>query len=166
MSKNKKQKDCYRSMDNSRKPICKRNENSQCILCQQAEVRYNTTRQEILQIRKMKNRQLAMKSRDNQALKWDDLLAENYALENEEREAAHTLAVIEWEKQQLMSAIYYKNMEKAWCQDQIISNVANMIIQHPEDTITHLNSTFGNIMRNEQETIVARVHPEVHYAQH
>ena len=59
MSKNKKQKDCYRSMDNSRKPICKRNENSQFILCQQAEVRYNTTRQEILQIRKMKNRQSA-----------------------------------------------------------------------------------------------------------
>ena len=166
MSGTKKQKDCYRSMDNSRKPICKRSPNSQCILCQQAEIRYNIARQEILQIRKMKNRQSAMRSRDNQALKWDDLLAENYALENEKWEAANTLATIEWEKQQLMSAIYNKNMEKAWYQDQVISNVANMIIQHPEDTVIHLHSTFGNIMEDEQETIIARVHPDVSFAQH
>ena len=107
-----------------------------------------------------------MRSRDNQALKWDDLLAENYALENEKWEAANTLATIEWEKQQLMSAIYNKNMEKAWYQDQVISNVANMIIQHPQDTIIHLHSTFGNIMEDERETIIARVHPDVSFAQH
>ena len=107
-----------------------------------------------------------MKSRDNRALKWDDLMAENFALENEKWQATNELAAITWEKQQLISDIYNKNMEKTWQLNQIISNVANMIIQHPEDTITHLHSTFGTIMRDEQEAIITTVQPEVHDASH
>ena len=103
-----------------------------------------------------------MKSRDNQALKWEDLLAENFALENEKWEATNTLAAIAWEKQQLISAIYKKNMEKTGKLDQIVSNISNMIIQHPEDTITHLHATFGTVMGNKQEAIIATMQPEAH----
>ena len=160
MSKNKKQKNCYRSIDDARKPVCRIKPNSQCELCKQADIRYNIKRQAILQIRKIKNRQSAMKSRDNHALKWDDLVAENFALENDKWQATNDLAAIEWEKQQLMAKIYNKNMEKTWRLNQIVSEVANMIIQHPEDTITHLQSTFGTVMRNDQEAIINTMHPE------
>ena len=101
-----------------------------------------------------------MKSRDNHALKWDDLVAENFALENDKWQATNDLAAIEWEKQQLMAKIYNKNMEKTWRLNQIVSEVANMIIQHPEDTITHLQSTFGTVMRNDQEAIINTMQPE------
>ena len=36
-----------------------------------------------------------MKSRDNKALKWDDLLAENFALQNQRDEITDTLSAIE-----------------------------------------------------------------------
>ena len=153
MSKTKKQKTCYRSSDDARKPICRKKSITQCELCKQADIRYKIKRQEILQIRKIKNRQSAMKSRDNHALKWDDLVAENFALENEKWQATNELAAITWKNQQLIADIYNKNMEKTWRLNEIVSDVANMIIQHPEDTITHLQSTFGTVMRNEQEAI-------------
>ena len=101
-----------------------------------------------------------MKSRDNRALKWDDLVAENFALENEKWQATNELAAITWEKQQLIAEIYNKKVKKTGRLNQIVSEVANMIIQHPEDTITHLHSTFGTVMTNEQEAIITTVQPE------
>ena len=53
-----------------------------------------------------------MKSRDNKALKWDDLLADNFALQNQKDEVSETLAAIERDKQQLMTAIYNKSLER------------------------------------------------------
>ena len=85
-----------------------------------------------------------MKSRDNKALKWDDLLAENFALQNQKDEVTDTLAAIERDKQQLMTAIYNKRVERACWIDQRLSNVSKFIVQHPEDTITHLQETLGN----------------------
>ena len=164
MSKTKKQKNCYRSIDNARKPICRNKSNIQCELCKQADIRYNIKRQEILQIRKIKNRQSAMKSRDNRALKWDDLLAENFALENEKWQATNELAAITWEKQQLIAEIFNKKVKTTGQLNQIVSEVVDMIIQHPEDTITHLHSTFGTVMRNEQEAIITTVQPEANDA--
>ena len=85
-----------------------------------------------------------MKSRDNKALKWDDLLADNFALQNQKDEVSETLAAIERDKQQLMTAIYNKRVERACWIDQRLSNVSKFIVQHPEDTITHLQNTFGD----------------------
>ena len=85
-----------------------------------------------------------MKSRDNKALKWDDLLADNFALQNQKDEVSETLAAIERDKQQLMTAIYNKRVERACWIDQRLSNVSKFIVQHPEDTITHLQETLGN----------------------
>ena len=160
MSKTKKQKNCYRSIDNVRKPICRKKLNTQCELCEQADIRYNIKRQEILQNRKIKNRQSAMKSRDNRSLKWDDLKTDNFLLEDEKWQATNELAAITWENQRLVAEIYKKNAERTWRLHQIVSDVAKMIIQHPEDTITHLHSTFGTVMTNEQEAIITTVQPE------
>ena len=85
-----------------------------------------------------------MKSRDNRALKWEDLLAENFALQNQKNEVTDTLAAIERDKQQLITAIYNKSLEKARRIDQRLSNVSKFIVQHPEDTIAHLQETFGD----------------------
>jgi RNA recognition motif-containing protein len=86
-----------------------------------------------------------MKSRDNRALKWDDLLAENFALQNQKDEVTNTLSAIERDKQRLMTAIYNKSLERARRIDQRLSNVSKFIVQHPEDTITHLQETFGDL---------------------
>ena len=101
-----------------------------------------------------------MKSRDIQSLKWDDLKTDNFLLEDEKWQATNELAAITWENQRLIAEIYNKNVEKIWRLHQIVSDVAKMIIQHPEDTITHLHSTFGTVMTNEQEAIITTVQPE------
>ena len=144
MPRIRKQKVCYRSIDDSRKPKCRRIATVQCNLCQLANDRYNVKRQGILHLRKFKNKQSAMKSRDNKALKWDDLLAENFALQNQKEEVTNTLAAIERDKQQLIMAIHNKSLEKARRIDQRLSNVSKFIVQHPEDTIAHLQETFGD----------------------
>ena len=92
-----------------------------------------------------------MKSRDIRSLKWDDLKTDNFLLEDEKWQATNELAAITWENQRLVAEIYKKNAERTWRLHQIVSDVAKMIIQHPEDTITHLHSTFGTVMTNEQE---------------
>jgi predicted transcriptional regulator len=163
MPKLRKRKDCYRLMDDSRRPNCRKNTVGQCSLCQQADIRYNVKRQEVLQLRKIKNRQSAMRSRDNQALKWDDLWAENFALQNKKDEVTNTLSAIEREKQQLIAAIYNKGLERAWRTDQIVSNVSKFIVQHPEDAITHLHETFGNLVTHEpdeNETVITNFEPD------
>ena len=144
MPRIRKQKVCYRSIDDSRKPKCRRIATVQCNLCQLANDRYNVKRQDILHLRKFKNKQAAMKSRDNKALKWDDLLAENFALQNQKEEVTKTLAAIERDKQQLIRAIHDKSLEKAHRINQRLSNVSKFIVQHPEDTIAHLQETFGD----------------------
>ena len=162
MAKTKTQKECYRSMDNSRKPYCRKYSNIQCELCRQADIRYNIRKQDKLQIRKLKNRQSAKKSKDTQALKWNNLLNENAALEQENSKATNELAAITWEKQRLISAIYNKTMEKTWRSNQIIADVANMIIRNPEDTIAHLHSNFGTIMGDEQDGDITAMQSEDH----
>ena len=131
-------------MDDSRKPKCRNLTTAQCNLCQLANDRYDVKRQDILHLRKFKNRQSAMKSRDNRALKWEDLLAENFALQNQKNEVTDTLAAIERDKQQLITAIYNKSLEKARRINQRLSNVSKFIVQHPEDTIAHLQETFDD----------------------
>ena len=157
MSRIRKQKDCYRSIDDSRKPTCRKVTTARCNLCQLANTRYHVRRQNILQLRKFKNRQSAMKSRDNKALKWEDLLADNFALQNQKDDLSETLAAIERDKQQLMTAIYNKRVERAGWIDQRLSNVSTFIVQHPEDAITHLQNTFGN-----PETQIPHVHDNIH----
>ena len=82
----------------------------------------------MLEIRKMKNRQSAMRSRDNRTLKWDDLVAENYALKQEEYEAEKALFDIEQEKRQLSADIHSKGLERAWRMDQVASDVSRFIV--------------------------------------
>ena len=144
MPKVRKEKECYRSVDDSRKPNCRKFSSTLCNLCYQADIRYNTRREEILEIRKMKNRQSAMRSRDNRALKWDDLVAENYALKQEEYEAEKALFDIEQEKQQLSTDIHSKSLERAWRMDQMASVISRFIVLNPDETIFHLRQTFGN----------------------
>ena len=158
-----KQKDCYRSIDDSKRPNCRRFTTTQCNLCQQAHVRYNVKKQDILHLRRITNRQSAMTSRNNHALIWDDLLAENFALQNKKDEVTNTLSAIEREKQQLIAAIYNKGLERAWRTDQIVSNVSKFIVQHPEDAITHLHETFGNLVTHEpdeNETVITNFEPD------
>ena len=71
------------------------------------------------------------------------------SLHNEKNEVTNTLAAIEREKQQLIAAIYNKSLEKARKTHQILSNVAKFIIQNPEETITHEQETFGDLVTNE-----------------
>ena len=89
-------------------------------------------------------------------------MAENLALQIQEEEATTILSAIESEKQELMAAIYNKGLEKTWRQDQIVSNVSKFMIQHPEDTITHLHETFGNLVSKEPDYDNRMVQPEVH----
>ena len=151
MPKVKKEKECYRSMDNSRKPNCRKFSSTLCHLCHQADIRYSTRREEILQIRKMKNRQSAMQSRDNYALKWDDLLAENFALEQEDHEADKALFDIGQERQRLLTAIHNKSLERAWRVDQVAIDISRFIVQNPDETIVHLRQTFGNTVSYQQD---------------
>ena len=129
-----------------------------------ADDRYNVKRQDVLQLPKFKNRHSVIKSKDKKALQWDNLLATKFALQNQSDKVNETLVAIERDKQQLMTAIYNKSLGRARRIDQKLSNVAKFIVQHPEDTITHLHSTFGTLMRNEQEAIITTVQPEANDA--
>ena len=131
-------------MDDSRRPNCRKFSSTLCNLCYQADIRYSTRREEILEVRKIKNRQSAMRSRDNRALRWDDLVAENYALKQEEYEAEKALFDIEQEKRQLLADIHSKNLEKAWRMDRVASDVSRFIVLNPDETIYHLHQTFGS----------------------
>ena len=64
-----------------------------------------------------------MKARDDKALKRDDLWAENFALQNVKLDVTKTLFNIEQVKQQLISAIYNKNLEKSWRTNQMASTL-------------------------------------------
>ena len=90
-----------------------------------------------------------MKARDDKALKRDDLWAENFALQNVKLDVTNTLFNIEQVKQQLISAIYNKNLEKSWRTNQMASTLSEVIVKHPEDTITHLYGTFGNLVTHD-----------------
>ena len=106
-----------------------------------ADDRYNVKRQDVLQLPKFKNRHSVIKSK---VLQWDNLLATKFALQNQSDKVNETLVAIERDKQQLMTTIYNKSLERARKIDQKLSNVAKFIVQHPEDTITHLQETLGN----------------------
>ena len=62
----------------------------------------------MLEVRRARNRASAARSRDNRALRWDDLVAENYALKQEEYEAEKALYDLELEKRQLFADIHAK----------------------------------------------------------
>ena len=131
-------------MNDSRKPNCRKVTTVQCNLCQMADDRYNVKRQNVLQLPKFKNRHSVIKSKDKKALQWDNLLATKFALQNQRDKVNETLVAIERDKQQLITAIYNKSLDRARKIDQKLSNVAKFIVQHPEDTITHLHETLGS----------------------
>ena len=139
-------------MDDLRRPKCRKFSSTLCSLCYQADIRYSTRREEILEVRKVKNRQSAMRSRDDRALRWDDLVAENYALEQEEYEAEKALFDIEQEKKQLSADIHSKSLERAWRMDQMASDISRFIVLNPDDTIFHLRKTFGSPLPYQQDS--------------
>ena len=144
-------KECYRSGDDSRKPNCRKFSAALCSLCYQADLRYRARRDEILEVRRARNRASAMRSRDNRALRWDDLVAENYALKQEEYEAEKALYDIEQEKRQLSADIHSKNLERAWRVDRVASDVSRFIVLNPDETILHLCHTFGSPVPKQQD---------------
>ena len=97
---------CYRSSDDSRKPNCRKFSADLCSLCYQADLRYRARREEMLEVRRARNRASAARSRDNRNLRWDDLVAENFALRQEEYEAEKALYDLEVEKRQLTADIH------------------------------------------------------------
>ena len=77
----------------------------------------------MLEVRRARNRASAARSRDNRDLRWDDLVAENYALQQDEYEAEKALYDLELEKRQLIADIHGKNLERAWRVDMVASDV-------------------------------------------
>ena len=142
---------CYRSSDDSRKPNCRKFSADLCSLCYQADLRYRARREEMLEVRRARNRASAARSRDNRALRWDDLVAENYALQQEEYEAEKALYDLELEKRQLLADIHGKNLERAWRVDMVASDVSRFIVLNPEETILHLCHTFGSPVPKQQD---------------
>ena len=143
MPRVKKAKDCYRSLDDSRRPKCRKFAAIMCGPCEQADARYVTRRAEILLIRKEQNRQSAARSRDNFALKRDDVLAEDYALRQEEYECDMTLYNLEQERRQLLAAIHSKCLERDWRMEQVTTDISGSIIKNPDEAILYLCQTLG-----------------------
>ena len=86
-----------------------------------------------------------MRSRDTYALKWDDLLAENFALKQEDYESDKTLFDLEQEKKRLLTAIHNKGLERAWRMDQMAIDISGFIVQNPDEAILYLRQTFGSL---------------------
>ena len=105
----------------------------------------------MLEVRRARNRASAARSRDNRALRWDDLVAENYALKQEEYEAEKALYDLEVEKRQLSADIHGKNLERAWRVDRVANDVSRFILLNPEETILHLCHTFGSPVPEQQD---------------
>ena len=116
-----------------------------CGPCQEADARYGTRRDEILRVRKEKNRQSASRSRDTRALNWDDLLAEDFALKQEDYECDKALFDLEQEKRRLLTAIHNKCLERAWRMEQVATNISGFIVQNPDEAILYLRQTFGSV---------------------
>ena len=142
---------CYRSSDDSRRPTCRKFSAEMCSLCYQADLRYRVRRAEVLEVRRARNRESAARSRDNRNLRWDDLVAENFALRQEEYEAEKALYDLEVTKRQLIADIHGKNSERAWRVDQVASDVSRFILLNPEETILHLCHTFGSLVPEQED---------------
>ena len=142
---------CYRSSDDSRRPTCRKFVAGLCSMCYQADLRYRARREEVLEARRERNRASAARSRDNRDLRWDDLVAENYALLQEEYEAEKALYDLEVEKRKLTAAIHGKNLEKAWRVDCVANDVSRFILMNPDETITYLCHTFGSPVPGQQD---------------
>ena len=142
---------CYRSSDDSRRPTCRKFSADMCSLCYQADLRYRARREEMLEVRRARNRASAARSRDNRNLRWDDLVAENFALRQEEYEAEKALYDLEVEKRQLSADIHGKNLERAWRVDRVANDVSRFILLNPEETILHLCHTFGSPVPEQQD---------------
>ena len=144
---------CYRSSDDSRRPTCRKLAAGLCSLCYQADLRYRARREEVLEVRRARNRASAARSRDNRDLRWDDLVAENFSLQQEEYEAAKALYDLEVEKRKLNAAIHGKVVERAWRLDCVANDVSRYILLNPEGTIMHLCHTFGSPVPEQQEDV-------------
>ena len=142
---------CYRSSDDSRRPTCRKFAAGLCSLCCQADLRYRAKREEVLEVRRARNRASAARSRDNRNLRWDDLVAENFALRQEEYEAEKALYDLEVAKRRLTADIHGKVVERAWRLDCVANDVSRYILLNPEETILQLCHTFGSPVPEQQE---------------
>ena len=142
---------CYRSIDDTRRPTCRKFAAGLCSLCSQADLRYRARRAEALEIRRAKNRASAARSRDNRNLRWDDLIAENFALRQEEYEADKALYDLEVEKRKLIADIHGKVAERAWRVDCVANDVSRYIMLNPEETIMQLCNALGSPVPEQQE---------------
>ena len=142
---------CYRSIDDTRRPTCRKFATGLCSLCCQADLRYRARREEVLEVRRARNRASAARSRDNRNLRWDDLIAENFALRQEEYEAEKALYDLEVKKRKLTADIHGKVVERAWRVDCVANDVSRYILLNPEETIMQLCNTFGSPVPEQQE---------------
>ena len=142
---------CYRSIDDTRRPTCRKFAAGLCSLCSQADLRYRARREEVLEVRRAKNRASAARSRDNRNLRWDDLIAENFALRQEEYEADKALYDLEVEKRKLIADIHGKVAERAWRVDCVANDVSKYIMLNPDETISQLCNALGCPVPVQQE---------------
>ena len=141
------QKDCFRPLDGTRRPICHKFETSLCCLCYHNAVFYETVQEEALLTRKIKNRQSAARSRARQVQKRKDMLAENVALQREENKANLALFELGQTKQRLLAAINEMSHSRALLMEQAASDISICIVMNPEEAIDHLIQTFGGAVQ-------------------
>ena len=141
------QKDCFRPLDGSRKPICHKFETFLCCLCYHAAVFYETVQEEAHLARKIKNRQSAARSRARQVQRRKDMLAENVALQREENRANLALFELGQTKQRLLAAINEMSHNRALLMEQAASDISMCIVMNPEEAIDHLIQTFGGAVK-------------------
>ena len=142
---------CYRSFDDTRRPTCRKFAAGLCSLCSQADLRYRARREEVMEVRRARNRASAARSRVNRNRRWDDLVAKNSILQQKDHEAAEALQELEVEKRKLIAAIDGKVAERAWRVDCVANDVSRYILLNPEETIMQLCNTFGSPVPEQQE---------------
>ena len=155
------QKECFRPLDGSKRPICYKFTTTLCCLCNQADVFYEAVREEALLMRKIKNRQSAARSRAKQAQKRNDMLAENVALQREENKANLALFELGQTKQRLLAAINEMSLSRALLMEQAASDISMHIVMNPEETINHLIQTFGEAVQVSDPHVVLEVQENV-----
>ena len=142
---------CYRSFDDTRRPTCRRFTAGLCGLCSRADLRYRARKEEMMEVRKARNRASAARSRVRRNRRWDDLVVKNSILQQRDREADEALKELEVEKRKLIAAINGKVAERDWRVDCVANDVSEYIMLDPGEAILQLCNALGCPVPMQQE---------------